>query len=99
MQKLDSSNRAVRAVERWKRGFAAMVMIGLVTLLGYLAYGLALTLLAETVLSEGWQVTLAFVTTATVLPWCFGNRAWLRTIGSLASIPDNSSHDRPADEM
>jgi hypothetical protein len=90
LEPIDSPNRAVRVIERWKRGVGVLICVGLMGILPAViafAAGLAFKELLEL---NGLWVGLPVIAAAIAGPWCIGQRKALRTIGSFADISDNS---------
>jgi Flp pilus assembly protein TadB len=88
--KLDSDNRAVRFIERWKRGATAGFIAALMLIVPSLAAGAAAAVLAEWLGASPWYQTLAGAVGLIVAgPWTFGSRQTLRIIGDLAKVGDN----------
>lgn len=88
--KLDSDNRAVRFIERWKRGATAGFIAALLLIVPSLAAGAAAMLVAEWLGASSWYQAVAGAVGLIVAgPWTFGNRQTLRTIGDLAKAGDD----------
>lgn len=85
LSKLDSSSPAIRAIERWKRGLTALVILGVLLIASALIAGLV-----------GWgisflgtdEVLAGAITFIIIAPWMLGNRHSLRIVGNLATVAD-----------
>jgi hypothetical protein len=89
LDKGDSSSAFVRAIERWKRGATALLLIGLAVLLIVLICAIAVAGLKAVGATDGWEAAAIVFIAVFVLPWLGGNRQLLRTIGELADTPDD----------
>lgn len=86
--KLDSDNRAVRFIERWKRGLAFAVILALAMVPGAFAGALAYT--ACELGGRGDLAELAGLVAFLIFaPWTLGDRQTLQTVGNLAKIGDD----------
>lgn len=86
---LDSPNQAVRAIERWKRGFTAVILVALAMLPGAVA-GSALVAAVALLGGSSWHQAIAIAVAVLVaLPWSLGSRSALDSVGSLAKIVDD----------
>ncbi len=90
-RRLDSPSRFVRAIERWKRGAIALLMVALIV--G--ATGIAVMVLVKVAsdaidIGETWRALAIVLIPAALIPWIAGGRSFLRTIGRLATIADDS---------
>lgn len=87
IERSDSPNPSVRAIERWKRGFGVAVLIAIGLLPGIVAGVLAFY--AGGALSDGSGVLAGLVAFLVVTPWGLGQRRLARQIGKFAEIADN----------
>ena len=84
---LDSSNRLIRAIERWKRGTTALIIIAMMAGGTLVAIALPCYLIAQVTGWGDWEGATAFLFLLTA-PWTIGERAFLLHIGSIASVSD-----------
>lgn len=88
VERIDSPNPAVRAIERWKRGAGLAVIVALMLLPGMVAAALALAV-AELLGATTWSYVAALLAFAVIAPWGLGQRSVIRQIGALAAIADD----------
>lgn len=89
-QQLDSGNRAVRLVERWKRGLTATLLFCAVCLVpSVIASAAGSELFAWLGGTEWTQVVAGALGLAIVGPWLIGSRRVLAMIGDLAKARDD----------
>lgn len=88
IDRIDSANHAVRAIERWKRGLGVTVIVLLSLLPGLVAGALAM-ISAELIGAEDWSYLTGALALVIVAPWGLGQRFVIRQIGSLAVIADD----------
>lgn len=86
---LDSKNPAVRAIERWKRGIVALVIVGLVAAGSALLAAVPIVIALELLGAEGWAEVAILIAALTVSPWAVGNRNVLQNVGSLDVVSDD----------
>lgn len=86
--KLDSQNGLVRAIERWKRGFAVIVLFGALVLAS-LVVGGAISFALEVGGLNDWHAVGIAIGVMITLPWMAGDRRLLRALGSFARIADD----------
>lgn len=86
--KLDSDNRAVRVIERWKRGATATILVGMGFIPGAVA-GAAAYAACELAGRSDLASLAGLFAFLIVGPWALGNRAALRTMGELAEVRDD----------
>jgi hypothetical protein len=88
-RKLDSDNRAVRFIERWKRGMNATLVFCAVCLVPSLIASYAGSELFAWMGGSEWsQVVAGALGLAIIGPWLIGSRGVLALIGDLAGARD-----------
>ena len=88
LERNDSPNPAVRAIERWKRGATVAILAILGCAPGLFAAMLA-ALAAELLGASGWRSVTALIAFLLFAPWGLGQRFVIRQIGKLAAVADD----------
>lgn len=88
VERIDSPNPAVRAIERWKRGAGVAVIVMLALLPGAVAAVLALVAV-DLLGATSWSYAAALITFVVIAPWGLGQRFVIRQIGRLAEVADS----------
>jgi hypothetical protein len=88
LERIDSPNPAVRAIERWKRGAGVAIMAALGLLPGVLA-GAAAAFIGEWIGGDTLAAIVGALAFVIVAPWALGQRLIVRQIGKLAEVADS----------